>query len=304
MDTKLISFLFFLLLCSCINDDLDECPPEVGNIKINIYAEKFQNKSEDPLASREASFNTRLHHLYYYLYKGDKLLERGSVDDLSANTAPAYSFERSNLDFGDYTLLVLGNCKAAGVITGTGDNRNELILNYPGIDTTDDFFTCVFPFTVNCDCTQEYDAGLQRVHGVIRCNIVNLPENISDVEISINGLSGKKTVTGNYSGNIEVSKRFPVVNAKARTRNQSYVLGTFPTANGQQSAYRLKLYSYGSDVPILDKVIADTLTVQRNQLLDMTTTFDENGINGNIRFEILLGTEWDGSVDGGSTDIH
>lgn len=42
----------------------------------------------------------------------------------------------------------------------------------------------------------------------------------------------------------------------------------------------------------------------RNQLLDMTTIFGPDGIQGKIRFEVLLDKDWDGSVNGGNTDIH
>lgn len=304
MNTKIISLLLgIFFFTSCINEDLDPCPPTEGNVRINLYVEKFQNKSQDPLASREAAFNKRLHYMCYYLYKGDTLLEHGIESDLTTRTAPAFVFERYGLDFGDYTLVIGGNCQATGILTGTGEKREELMFNYPLAGTLEDYFACVFPFTVNCDCTQEFDAGLQRVLGIVRCNFVNLPDDISEVEISLNGLTRKKAFTSDYAEESEITKRFPVQRL-LRSSNQSYLMGTFPTIAGKQTAYRLRLYSSDKDTPIFEQVMADTLRVTRNQLLDMTTTFDSNGIQGKIRFDVLLDKDWDGSVDGGNTDIH
>lgn len=304
MNTKIISlFLGIFFFTSCINEDLNPCPPTKGNVKINLYVEKFQNKSLDPLVSREAAFNKRLHYMCYYLYKGDSLLEHGIESDLTTRTAPAFIFEHHDLDFGDYTLVIGGNCPTQGILTGTGLKREELMFNYPLTGSLEDYFACVFPFTVNCDCTQEYDAGLQRVLGVVRCNFVNLPDDISEVEISLNGLTCKKAFTSDYAEETEITKHFPV-HRSLRSSNQSYSMGTFPTIAGKRTAYRLRLYSSGKETPVFEQVMTDTLQVARNQLLELVTTFGADGIKGQNRFEVFLDKDWNGSVDGGNTNIH
>lgn len=298
---KIILFLSgILFFVSCINEDLEPCPPDQGNVKINLYVEKFQNKSENPLASRETGFNLRLHYLCYYLYRGDSLIEHKIVDDLSLNTPPAYVFEWNGLDFGSYTLVVAGNCKAAGVLTGLGDPRTDLVIHYPGADTTDDFFTCVFPFRVDCSCTEEFDAGLQRMHGVVRSRFVNLPADVTEIEVSVDGVYGRKTICADYDGEaIVVTKRYPVL-AQTRAAEPDYILGSFPNLPGRQSVYHVRLYTAGSDVPVFDQDITDTLPIRRNQLAEVTTTFADDGT---FSFEIVLDKDWSGSINGGGTVV-
>lgn len=299
--TKITVFLLSILfLASCINEDLDPCPPEQGNIKVNLYVEQFQNKSDDPLASREAAFNQRLHYLCYYLYKGDTLVQHRIVDDLTPNTPPAYVFEWNNLDFGDYTLVAIGNCGAEGILEGSGDPRTNLILHYPGADTTDDFFSCIFPFRVDCNCTEELDAGLQRAHGVLRSRFVNLPANVTAIEVSLDGVSARKTVCGDYDGDpITVSKRYTVEPA-VRANTPDYVLGTFPTQPGGQSVYHVRLYTAGSSTPVFDQDITGDIQIRRNQLVEIATTFAKDGT---FTFEIILDKDWEGTIIGGGTVV-
>lgn len=299
--TKITAFLLILLsFASCIDEDLDPCPPETGNVKINLYVETFRNKSENPLASRESRFNQRVHYLCYYLYKGDSLIQHAVAENLAPETSPAYVLEWDNLDFGDYTLVAVSNCAAAGVLAGSGDTRADLVLHYPGADLTDDFFTCVFPFRVDCNCTAEWEAGLQRAHGVLRSRFVNLPAHVTAVEVSLDGVSGQKTVCGDYDGDpITVTRRY-VVQPVAREGMPGYVLGTFPTQPGRQSVYRVKLYSAGSDTPVFDKEMVPAIQMIRNQLVDITATFANDGT---FSFEVDLDTDWDGTVEGGGTVV-
>ncbi|MCC8172450.1 MAG: hypothetical protein LIP00_11865 [Parabacteroides sp.] len=305
MDIKIITFLLSLLsLGACINETLDPCPPEPGNppetghVKIDLYVEKFRNASDDPLASREAAFNLRLQDICYYLYQGDRLIGQGVVNDLSAYSAPAYVFDFSSLAWGDYTLVAMSNCQAAGVLTGTGADRNEFMLHYPGADSTADFFTCVFPFTVNCNCEQTFEAALQRAHGVVRSRFVNLPGNITAAEVTLDRVYGQKTVCGDYGGDpIEATRHFritPVTRAAA----PDYVTGTFSTVAGQHSTYRLRLYAGDSAEPVFDRAIPDTLQIERNQLTEITTTFHTDAQEHIVSFEVTFDTGWDGTTEG------
>lgn len=294
-----ICLLLFLSLACCIDEDLAPCPPERGNVKIDLYVEKFQNKSANPLASRESHFNERIHYLCYYLYKGDSLMQYTLVEDLAASTGPACSLAWDHLDFGDYTLVAVGNCGARGVLAGSGDPRTNLVLHYPGSDTTDDFFFASFPFRIDCDCTEELETGLLRAHGVLRSRFVNLPPQVTAVEISLDGLSGRKTVCGEYDGDpITVSKRYPV--GSVAPESADYLLGTFPTQPGRQSVYHVKLYTAGSDTPIFDQDITRTLQMIRNQLVEITVTFAPDGT---FTFDVILNKDWEGSINGGGTVI-
>lgn len=302
MKTTKIALCLLLLLClaSCIDEDLAPCPPERGNIRIHLYAEKFQNKSANPLAAREGRFSERIHSLCYYLYRGDSLIRHTVDEDLADATGAAYTLAWDHLDFGDYTLVAIGNGTAGGVLTGSGDPRTNLVLHYPGADTTDDFFFATFPFRVDCDCTEELEAGLQRAHGVLRSRFVNLPARVTAVEISLDGLAGRKTVCEAYDGDpIVATKRYAVATA-APEAAAGYLLGTFPTQPGRQSVYHLKLYTAGSDTPVFDQDITRTLQMIRNQLVEITVTF---ATDGTFTFEVILDKDWEGSIDGGGTVI-
>lgn len=302
MDTKIITLLLCLLsLGGCINETLDACPPEPGNppetghAKINLYVEKFRNASADPLAAREDAFNLRLQDICYYLYQGDRLIGQGVADDLTPYSAPAYVFDFPSLAWGDYTLVAMSNCRAEGLLSGTGADRNEFMLHYPGADTTGDYFTCVFPFTVDCNCELSFDAALQRAHGVVRSRFVNLPGNITAAEVTLDRVYGQKTVCGDYGGDpVTATHRFgiaPVTRAAA----PDYVIGTFPTVAGQHSTYRLKLYAGDSGEPVFDREIPDTLQIARNQLTEITTTFHTDAQEHIVSFEVTFDTGWDGA---------
>ena len=46
-------------------------------------------------------------------------------------------------------------------------------------------------------------------------------------------------------------------------------------------------------------MVTDTLRIERNQLLELTTRFKEDDFRGDIDFSVDVDTDWDGSNEGG-----
>ena len=297
MNTKILLFLSVLLFAGCIRETLDPCP--TGDVKVNIYVEKFQAVTHNYQTDMEASFNTRIQDIHYFLFKEDALIEEGRITDCSPYVAGPYTFERRGLDFGNYCLAVVGNCSA--YVGGT--KTSDLFFTYAGVDNKEDYFSVCFPFTVDCDCESEYNTYMERAHGVIRYTFNNIPQDISGIEVTMTNVADKKMIDGDYSGQIAVTKRVPIeeqARAEQAKKDLALILGTFPTSVGTRSAYQLRLYKNGEEQPWYDKTVTDTLTVQRNQLLEVAANF----IGDVPNFKVLINTAWDGSNWGGGTDIQ
>lgn len=286
--------LIALLLTGCIREKLEPCPE--GQVRIKIYVEKFQSGTDNLLHDPEGSFNNRIKNLRYYLYQGNDLLEQGLLTDVQTVTDSSYVFERNGLSFGDYRLLLIGNSRDE-IIMGTPDHPDNLWIVYPGVERTEDYFSTDFPFTVDCNCTQTYRTGLMRVHGVIRYSFRDIPSHVTAMEMSMSNLTAKKQITGHYDEATEVTKRIVLDNRRA---DEDIVIGTFPTPQGQHSAYHLKIYTNNSPDPWYDKQVTDTLTVRRNQLLEITTRFSLS----NPQFEVTVDPVWEGSLPGGDTELQ
>lgn len=295
MKTKSIYIIIALfLLTGCVRETLDPCPE--GQVRIQIYVEKFQADTGNPLDDPEPNFNDRIKNLHYYLYKENTLQEQGVLTDVQNTSDSSYLFQRSGLPFGDYRLLLIGN-GGNEIIAGTPDHPDNLWIIYPGVDQTDDYFSASFPFTVDCNCTQHYRTGLMRTHGVIRYSFRDIPANVTAMEMSMSNITTKKQITGDYAETAEVTKR---VALDTRNTDKDIVIGTFPTPGGQHSAYHLKIYTDHSAEPWYDKQVTDTLTVRRNQLLVITTRFTQSY----PQFEVIVDPKWDGSIPGGDTELQ
>lgn len=297
--TVLIATIIFTG-CS-IRDGEDPCPPEEGNVRINLYAEKFRNRSQDPLADRELRFFDRISHIRYYLYKDNVLYDQDILDTFDQNTSDGfYTFDFNNLTNGNYNLVVVSNCTGEA-LTGDPSSADNLLLTYPGCTTTEDFFTAVFPFTVSQPETREYVVGLSRAHGVVRYTFNNLPEDAIAIGVSMENVGLEKWVTGDYTNFIAADNRYDIVPVTRQIGDvEGYTMATFPTVTDERSTFRLGLYRQGQDEPYLSQMISDTLTVVRNQLLDIAVTYD----NGTFNFEILMDSDWNGSNPGGSVGIE
>jgi len=296
---KFAGILFFIaIFSSCVRDGLDECPE--GQVRLRLFVEKFRNKSQDPLADREDIFSDRVSHLRYFLYKDGGLKDQGIIDQLLRTTSGnCHTFDFKDLEFGDYKMLVVANSSKTA-LTGDAGNGDNLLLTFPGCDDTEDFFSAVFPFTVESNELKEYEVGLARTHGVIRYTFKNMPAEVSDIEIVMENVGSEKWITGDYKIGCKANKRYIMVPVSRQATTEDYVIGTFPTLTGQRSAYHLNLYRAGDTVPYINYMVSDTLTVVRNQLLEIGVTFN----NGALDFEIKLDSDWDGTSSGSEVGIQ
>ncbi len=290
-------FLSTFLLIGCVKDGVDECP--TGDIRLHFFVEKFQNKSANPLDDYEKSFGLRVNHFRYYLYKDGKLFEQGIKESLSTITREYYDIQYSDLEYGDYEMVVVSN-STKNALTGDGAFSSELLLTYPGCDHTEDYFTTVYKFTVNTDQSVEHKVGMLRTQGVIRYTFNNVPDEITHMEIIMENVGLEKWVTGDYVNACHASRVYEMIPLRQQSEER-YVLTTFPTPKDEFTSFRLNLYRNGETEPYRKELISNDLTVIRNQLLDLVVTFDKNA---NINFEIILDSEWDGSSPGGETEIN
>ena len=298
--TIAVLFIAAAILSGCVKEGLDECPPEAdGNVRIHLFAEKFRNKSQNPLDDREADFNKIVGHLRYFLYKDGALVQQKVISDFTKAVRPSYTFDLMNLEYGEYKMVVVANSTKTA-LTGDPANADNLVITFPGAADTEDFFTAVFPFTVNTNDIKEYEVGLLRTHGVIRYTFNNMPSDVSGIEVLMQKVSHEKWVTGDYMNECEASQRYTLLPLGKRAADEDYVIGTFPSLTNQKSAYYLHMYRNNEDVPYMRQLITDTLTVTRNQLLDIAVTFN----NGNLSFEIDLDSDWNGSSSGGETGLE
>lgn len=285
-------------LFGCVKDGVEECPE--GTVRLNYFAERFRNQFQDPLADVEEIFSSRVSQMRYYLYQDGVLARQGIIDRFAKAADDHYTFDLTGLEYGDYKMVVVANSTKTA-LSGDEANADNMLLTFPGCNDTEDYFTSVFPFTVSNNDTQEYNVGLLRTHGVIRYTFKNLPEDISDIEVVMRNVSNEKWVTGDYATACEASRRYVLIpiDGKAAAEDEDYVIGTFPTLTGERSAYYLNLYKEGQTIPYVEHLVSDTLTVVRNQLLDIEVTFNDGGIS----FEVNIDSSWNGSSPGGETEL-
>jgi len=294
----IIGLLFItLILSGCVKDGLDECPD--GSVKMHLYVEKFRNKSQNPLDDYENNFNDIVGHLRYYLYKDNELKEQGLIDQFTKASGPSYILDFQDMEYGEYKMIIVANCTKTA-LSGDAAIADNLVLTFPGCADTEDFFTAVFPFTVNSNENSEYNVGLLRTHGVLRYTFINMPSDITDIEVVMQNVSSEKWVTGDYKNACEASQKYIIMPLAKQATTEEYVIGTFPTLSGEKSAYYLQMYRNNEKVPYTRHLITDTLTVTRNQLLDIAVTFN----NGELSFDIDLDSKWDGSSSGGETGLE
>lgn len=297
--TSIIAILLFIMsFPSCeIRDGVDECPE--GDVRLHFYVEKFRNKSQDPLSDRESLFCDRVNHIRYYLYHEGALKEQGIVDVFNDKQIGFYTFNYPNLEFGDYRIVVVANSTKTA-LTGDPSNPDNLVITYPGSLDTEDYFTAVYPFSVTSTAPQEHIVGLSRAHGVVRYTFKNLPEDAVAVSVMMENVGLEKWVTSDYRKTFNADRSFRMLPVTRQSETEEYIMGTFPTLANGRSTFRVGLLREGEIEPYLSQMISDTLTVTRNQLLDLSVTYD----NGRFRCEILMDNSWDGSNPGGEIGIQ
>lgn len=303
MKTKFTVILsLFLALAGCIEEELDKCLE--GNVRVKIYAEKFQTNSPDATIDCEDTFNSRIQTLHCMLYKDSAFVMDTAITDVSATRGPFFEFTIPNLEFGDYHMVIIANCSPAAM-RGDFRRRDGLSLLYIVGDKTDDLFGGTVDFTVDCDCTLEQATKLRRLLGVVRCRVHNVPENVTEAEITLHGVCSSLGKGGIYGDNIDVTRRVPIqelqdLSRAANSRGTEVTLGVFPPVTDQFAAFRLKLLSGTSDVPYFDKLVSSNVKIERNQLVELISDFSD----GNFNFEIKLDSKWGDYVNGGGAEAN
>ena len=264
------AFLCLLSATSCIEEKLDPCPPQGGSVTVALRVEKFQARPSYRPSDFEQEFGKRIHSLDYLLYAGGQLVGQGRADDLHTASGGDYLFRIDTLPFGTYRLAFVANVTPR-MMTGTMDAPEARYIVDQGEKNGDDHFRADVPFEVTCPCRNEFEAVLQRVHGITRFRF-------------------------------EVSKRIPAAQLRTRPAG-SFTLGTFCTLPGVRTSWRLRLYGE-DDAPLYDRVVTDTLRIECNQLIDLTARFEEGDFRGEIEFSVDVDTTWDGANEGGGEIIR
>lgn len=286
-----------LLTSSCITEGEELCP--TGDVRLHLYAEKFQNRSQNPLDAKEEKFCDRVSHLRYFLYKGDILSQEGIVSEFNDKDINCYSLDFDNLDYGEYQVLLVCNSSKKALL-GDAKKAEDLYLAYPGSTETEDFFTAFFSFNVNSEEKKEYDIGLLRAQGIIRYSFVNMPSDVTKMQIVMENVAGEKWITGDYKNIYRNTQDYTITKPLRDSETNAYVIGTFPTVVNEKSSYFLSLFREGEEEPFISELITDQVDIIRNQLIDITAIFKD----GKIDCLIQLNNEWDGWNPGGNGSIQ
>lgn len=281
--------LFMLILSACVRDGEDPCP--VGTVKLNLFVEKFQNVSEDPLDDKEENFYNTVKHVQYYLYKDGEFLQK--LTTVPTGNGDSYGLEIPDLFYGDYEIAIVAN-STKNALKGNETESRSLSLNFQGSEATEDYFTAVFPFTVDSEEYKEYPVGLLRTQGLVRYIFVNMPDFIDKFGISIDSVSNEKVIMGDYKGEVVATKSFTV--STPITKDDPQPAWTFPTVKSKKSRTYIELYQKGNHTDPYYTTSYENkdsvISVRRNHLVDVVATYND----GEIDIEIKLDTKWDGSV--------
>ena len=226
---------------------------------------------------------------------------QGRADDLHTASGGDYLFRIDTLPFGTYRLAFVANVTPR-MMTGTMDAPEARYIVYQGEKNGDDHFRADVPFEVTCPCRNEFEAVLQRVHGITRFRFENIPARIASVEVVLDNVGQRMPLCGEPDLACEVSKRIPAAQLRTRPAG-SFTLGTFCTLPGVRTSWRLRLYGE-DDAPLYDRVVTDTLRIECNQLIDLTARFEEGDFRGEIEFSVDVDTTWDGANEGGGEIIR
>lgn len=293
---KSLTYLLLALGCllggvSCIEEKLDACPADGGALAIRLRVEKFRTRPPYAPDDLEEDFAARIHALDYLLYADGRLIEQGTIADLEPAGRDAYLLRRETLPFGSYRLAFAANTTPAVMAGSTAAPESRMIV-YQGAGA-DDYFRGDLSFEVTCPCRNEFETVLQRVHGVTRFRFENLPAEVALVEVSLDNVGERMPLAGEPDQACTVTRRIEAAELLARPEHD-FVLATYNTLPGRKTAWRLRLCD-AAQATLYDRVVTDTLTVERNQCRELTTRFHD----GEAEFTVEVDPTWDGSNDGG-----
>lgn len=302
---KRLPYISFALACliaapSCIEEDLDACPPEGGGVEVAVRAEKFRARPPYAPSDLEGDFAARIHSMSYLLYADGRLIEQGRLDDVSTAHGEEYVFRHDVLPFGTYRLALVANA-SAGMMSGTPDDPHDYFIVFQGEGRGDDHFRADLPFEVTCPCSNAFETVLRRVYGVTRFRFEGIPAEIAAVEVSLDNVGARTPLSGDPDRACEVSKRVAV--GELTASDGSFTLGTFATLPGKRSAWRLRLYGQQAAEPVYERLVTDTLRIVSNQLLELKVRFKDDDFRGDIEFSVDVDPTWDGTNEGGDSEI-
>ena len=295
------SYLLYILgvflipsLSGCWKENLKNCWD--GDVTFRVMAEQFQ---EAPGGASEERLSDRIKTLHYYLYYENVLLQQGSVDSKTALDVQQYILAFPKLKFGNYSLALLANVDESEI--KATEHCEDLLLDYPGTSGTKDYFVSCYEFKVDCECGFEDFVILYRAQGVTHFQLKDLPENITEVEVELDQLSGTCGVDTTYQGKVATTYR---VNAEdIRKRDLlSFAIGSFPTIANAQTSVVLRLYADGDPEFVAYEQKIGTISVLRNQLVRISADFNHT-ISGKVQFGIQVNPAWDG-IGGGDVPVE
>lgn len=299
---KRLSYIPLALFCllagaSCIEEELDACPPEGGRVAVTLRVEKFRTRPPYRPSDMEEDFAARIHSLDYLLYADGRLIEQGRLGDVQAAEGDSYVFRHDALPFGAYRLAFAANT-SANMMTGKTDAPEVYYIVYQEERGGADHFRADLPFEVTCPCSNEFETVLQRVHGVTRFRFENLPDQISWVEVSLDNVGERMPLCGDPDKACVVTRRVGAADLETRAEG-AFALGTFCTLPKTRTSWRLKLYGQDAGTPLYDRLVTDTLRIECNQLIELKARFKEGDFTGEIDFSVDVDTSWDGSNEAG-----
>ena len=106
-----------------------------------------------------------------------------------------YLFRIDTLPFGTYRLAFVANVTPR-MMTGTMDARRHVTSFTREKKNGDDHFRADVPFEVTCPCRNEFEAVLQRVHGITRFRFENIPARIASVEVVLDNVGQRMPLCG------------------------------------------------------------------------------------------------------------
>lgn len=287
-----IGAMMFLVLTSCIRDEIAPCPPL--KVMIGIEDKNYANidfvERETGLDHRideNMSFRSYIQKLFYALYDLDtgEVVTVRHLHDVQGDAELATAYLPENLPFGRYGLMVWGNIDSEEGILSDGryDTYNLHTGNVEGYDvymTADEMLYDELHY--------DYVVKLKRVKGKLLIQAVNFPTEIGWSRKVVSG------VTGNVDYGLHYSESETVVTyTEWASRSSEFVSSTFlaPSATSAGSTIDADLYdSPEMEVPAI-QLKTVRAEISRNEITVLRYVY--NPETGDVSIYILLDDGWD-----------
>lgn len=203
-----ISYLLILaaamLSTSCIRDAIADCPPL--SIKIAVKDKNYFNVDQVDLEAKVAEdlpFKEYVPSLYWTLrdFETGDVIDYHSLVDVEADGEIIPLSVRSDLKHGKYILTVWGGMETEGAL---GDDPSVFNLHRDNTELNDVYLT---NDTIVYDpWNSDFLVELERIKGKLIIEGVNLPEDVTRSQESIEGLYSYVDYSFHYSDRVSVTK--------------------------------------------------------------------------------------------------